>query len=83
MKSALRIGALMFLQWAIYAANTKCLQWNFYPGVIVSDLAYAYVGFTLIQSVAEAETRAEKVMYALGGAAGSSVGLFLTNYLHG
>lgn len=78
----LSIGLLIWIQWLLLVVNTKAIAETSYTWTVVSDVAIAFFGFTLIQRVAAAQSLAERAGYIVGAALGSVSGLYLsTEYL--
>ena len=77
MKAA-RLGALMFVNYALNAASFRLIARGNYLGVGITDGLIAWWGFTMVQHIAKAETRTEQAAYTAGGIAGSLLGMWLT-----
>lgn len=79
--SAAKLAALMFINYGLIAVSFRMLAASSYVGVGVTDGLIAWYGFTVVKSIAAADSLAEKVGYSLGGVCGSLLGLWLT--VHG
>lgn len=69
----------MFLNYGLIAISVRMLARGSYIGVGITDALIAWFGFTMLQNVTKADSRLEKVGYALGGCAGSLLGLWVTS----
>lgn len=74
----LRLAGLMCLNYGLNAVSFRFVAKGSYLGVAVADAAIASVGFTLLRSVASAETWQERAGYIVGGVVGSMLGIWLT-----
>lgn len=74
---------LQFVAYALICWNYRAVARGWVGNVVVSDLLFAALTFTLIKKVSEAKDRAAMWGYIGGGAAGSAVSVLLTKYLWG
>lgn len=77
-RNALVLTALMTANYGLIAVSFRMLAKGSYLGVGLSDGLIAWWGFTTTKRIQTAETRLEKVGYAVGGVVGSLIGLRLT-----
>lgn len=75
-KRALILGALMFINYGLNAVSFRATAKGSYIGLALTDAMIAWWGFAMLQRVAAAETRVEKIGYTLGGMLGSMFGLW-------
>ena len=78
MISFLLFYALMTVQYALVAINTRMVAQGRYGGTAVSDALIAVLGFALIQHVAAADTLYAQAGYVLGGVTGGVLGVWLS-----
>lgn len=77
-RKCLEIAALMWLNFALVAANFRFLAKTNWPGTLLTDLAIAWFGWTLFHRVKDATGRWERAAYCLGAVLGSATALLLT-----
>lgn len=75
---AVKLAALMALQYTLVCANFRFIAQGRIPPAIATDIAIAFVGWTLTRSVAGACSWHEKAGYIAGAAFGSAIGIWLT-----
>lgn len=75
--------ALQFTAYALICWNYRAVSRGWVGNVVVSDLLFAALNFTLIKKVADAKDGTAMWGYIAGGAAGSAVSVLLTKYLWG
>ncbi len=75
--------ALQFVSYGLICWNYRAVARGWVGNVVISDLLFAALSFTLIKKVAEAKDGAAMWGYIAGGACGSAVSVLLTKYLWG
>lgn len=78
MNKALKLAVLMVLQYILLCANMRFVAQGRIPQAVGSDIAIAFLGWTLVRSVATADTWQERAGYVTGAAIGSAIGIWLT-----
>jgi hypothetical protein len=73
--------AIQFVQYLIVTVNMRAVSAGKYRWTAITDFAIAGLGFVLIQRVAETHSAGAWLGYALGGVAGSQVGIWLSKRL--
>jgi len=74
----MKLFFLMWLSYALIAYNMRVLAAGKYTATVISDGIIAVVGFTILKSVAQAETWSELVFYTLGAMAGGVTGIWIS-----
>lgn len=83
MMSALRMGALCGLHYLALVVNYRMVAQGRILETVVSDGVLALLGFTVVKAIAGAESRGDRIGYAIGGMLGSALGIVLTKALYG
>ena len=83
MKSTVKLFVLNFVSFFIIVANTRAYTQGNYIYTAVTDLIFCALNFTIVKSVAESKTIADRVGYALGGTIGALVAIYVTKILYG
>jgi hypothetical protein len=72
------------------ALNYATITWNYrstaqarYAHMFVSDMACAFLGYTLIKRIAETKSRVALAGYVLGGACGSVLSAYVSTLVFG
>lgn len=80
-RSALFWG--IFIQTAVVTFNFRAIAQLRYLDAFVSDIGYFLLAFFNTQRVARSENRLDSVIYAVGGAAGATLSMYLTKLYFG
>lgn len=75
---ALTLLGLMWVQFVLLSANFRYLAQANYVGAVLTDMAIAFIGWTLMKRVQEATSWRERVGYVIGAALGSATGIYFT-----
>lgn len=77
LKPALLIFTLMFIQFLIITFNTLGIAHNNKGLVLITDLIYMTLNFTVIKKVADSESRIEMLGYVLGSSLGAQLAMVI------
>lgn len=83
MRNAVRLFLLNFVQYCVIAANTRTVAQGHYLASFATDLLCAGIGFTITKKIVDAKTWTDRAGYALGGACGAQLAIYLTKVIFG
>lgn len=69
---------LEFFAFMIITLNMRAVSEGHYVLTFITDILVAFIGFTSIKQIVEASTRLEQISYALGGALGAQLALWIS-----
>lgn len=69
---------LMFVQFALLAANFRFVAQAHYVGAVGTDIAIATLGWTITKRIVDATSWVDRAGYVAGAACGSMLGIWLT-----
>ena len=75
---SLRLGALVFVQYALLAADIRFVAGANYVGVAVVNICIAFNTWYLTRGIIEARSSKDRWCYVIGGTAGALVAVLLT-----
>lgn len=67
-----------FVSYLLLVVNYRYVAAGSYVGTAASDFAIVWVNYALVQRIAMSKSGWDRLWLALGGTAGSMVGLYLT-----
>lgn len=82
--SVVRITKLFvaqFLTYGVFTWNARAIAHMAYRQAFLSDLLFGFLTYETIKLIGEGKTKVERVGYALGGACGSLVSMWVTHGL--
>lgn len=83
MREFWKFFCLQFLVYGVFCWNARAIATGRLGHLFVSDLIYAFLGFTMVKLIVDAKTTAAKWGYTLGGAFGSVLSVWITKQLWG
>jgi hypothetical protein len=83
LKSAAQLFALNALQYFVVAANMRAIALGLFLPSFITDALIGALGMTIAQRVVAAKSHAERWSYALGGAIGAQLAIYVTKILFG
>jgi hypothetical protein len=75
--------AAQCLNFALVTWNIRSLALGWWGSMVISDVLISVLGFTLIKKIAEAKSTTAMIGYAVGGACGSLLAVFVTKKAFG
>ncbi|MGD0869084.1 MAG: hypothetical protein ABSB88_06005 [Bryobacteraceae bacterium] len=86
MKDFWTFFGIQAVSYGIFCWNARAIAFGWYSNLVVSDLLFAYLSFTVMERIAERgkdKSRAAKFGYVMGGATGSLLSVVLTKHFLG
>lgn len=80
MSLALKLFALMFLQFFVLTVNTISIAHGNYLGTFVTDIVICLLNFTILKEMVESKQFKDRIGYALGGALGAQFAIFVASH---
>ena len=77
-RQSLRLAALVFLQYALLAIDVRFVASANYLGIAVANVAIATTTWYVTRDIVTARTAIDRVCFAVGGASGALVAVYLT-----
>lgn len=77
-RRALRLGVLVFVQYALLAVDMRFVASANYLGIAVANLCIATTTWYLTKEIVTARTIADRVCFAAGGTAGALLAVYVT-----
>lgn len=75
---SLRLGALVFVQYALLAADIRFVAGGNYVGVAMVNICIAFNTWYLTRGIMEARSAKDRWCYVIGGTAGALVAVLIT-----
>jgi hypothetical protein len=73
---------LQILNYGVICFSYRVLAENNKPATVITDLIYSYMGFVIFKKIqSSTNTRIEKVMYSIGSAIGTLVGMLASDLM--
>ena len=81
-KHGFQLFLLQILNYGIICFSYRVLAENNKPATVLTDLVYSYMGFVIFKKIqASTNTRIEKIMYAIGSATGTLLGMLAADLM--
>lgn len=77
-RRALRLGVLVFIQYALLAVDMRFVASANYLGIAVANLCIATTTWYLTKEIVTARTITDRVCFAAGGTAGALLAVYVT-----
>ena len=77
-RQSLRLAALVFVQYALLAADVRFVASANYLGIAIANVCIATTTWYLTKEIVAARTTTDRVCFAVGGAAGALLAVYLT-----
>ena len=75
---SLRLAVLVFVQYALLAADIRWVSSGYYLGIAAVNVCIAINTWYLTRGIIEARTAVDRLCYVVGGTAGALVAVLLT-----
>jgi hypothetical protein len=75
---SLQLGALVFIQYALLAADIRFVASENYLGVALVNICIAFNTWYLTRGIIEARSARDRWCYVIGGTAGALVAVLIT-----
>ena len=81
-KHGFQLFFLQILNYGVISFSWRVLAENNKPATVITDLIYSYMSFVIFKKIqSSTNTRIEKVMYAIGSATGTLLGMLAADLM--